>query len=48
LRLDVTQFDAKAAQLDLMIDASQKFNRAVGSPFRPVACTIQPGSRHDG
>ncbi len=46
LRLDVTQFDAKPAQLDLMIDASQKFNRAVGSPFRPVACTVQPGSRH--
>ena len=45
LRLDVTQFDAKPAQLDLMIDASQKFNRAVGSPFRPVARTIQPGSR---
>ncbi len=46
LRLDVAQFDAKPAQLDLMIDTSQKFNRAVGSPFRPVARTVHPGSRH--
>src|SRR5690349_7923524 len=43
--LDLTQFNAEAAQLDLVVDAAQVFNRAVRAIAATVAGTVHPRVR---
>src|SRR5262245_55417756 len=43
--LDLTEFDAEAAYLDLVIDAAQVLDGAIGQPPRHVASAIQSPSR---
>src|SRR4051812_10592038 len=43
--LDLAGFDTEAADLDLVVGASQKLERAVGAPARAVAGAIEPGAR---
>ena len=43
--LDLTEFDAVAAQLDLGISAAQVFQPAVGPPARQVAGVVHAGTR---
>ena len=42
---DLTQFNAEAAQLDLVVDAAQVFNRAVRAIAATVAGTVHPRVR---
>ena len=41
-RLDLARLDAEAAHLELVVDAAQELQRAVGAPARPVAGAVHP------
>ncbi len=43
--LDFTQFDAETTDLDLMIVAPEKLNRAIGTPTPQIATAIHPRCR---
>jgi len=43
--LDLAQFDTEPAYLDLVIDASQKLDRAIRQEARAVARAIETGGR---
>src|ERR1041385_4153700 len=47
-RLNLSQLDAKSSELDLAIDASQKFYRSILSVSRPVTSHVQTLSRLHG
>ena len=40
--LDLAELDAEAADLDLVVDAAEELERAVGPPAREVAGAVQP------
>ena len=44
-RLDLAQLDAEAADLDLMVGASQVLQRPVGAPAGHVPGAVHPGAR---
>ncbi|EZP50124.1 hypothetical protein BW39_04581 [Delftia sp. RIT313] len=44
-RLDLAGFDAQAAQLDLLVHASQEFELAIGAPARQVAAAVEAAAR---
>ncbi len=44
-RLDLAQFDAESTDLDLVIVASDKLDRAVGTPASQIASAVHPRSR---
>src|SRR4051812_42177564 len=44
-RLDFSQFDAEAADLDLVVDPPKAVERAVGPPTCEVARPVQPSAR---
>src|SRR5450631_4166976 len=43
--LDLTQFDAEAAQFDLMIHATDQFNSAIAPIASKITCTVEPIGR---
>ncbi len=43
-RLDVAQLDAETPQLDLVIEAAEKFESAVGATAGQVAGAVEPGA----
>ena len=43
--LDLAQLDAEAAHLDLVVDAAEELERAVGQPARQVAGAVEPRAR---
>ena len=47
-RFDLTQLDAEAAYLDLMVDASQELKLAVGPPPGEIARAVETGTRLGG
>ena len=46
-RLDLAEFDAEAADLDLMVEPAEVVERAVGAPARQIAGAVEPRSRHE-
>ena len=43
-RLDLAEFDAVAADLDLIVDPAEEVQTAVGAPGRQVAGAVEPGA----
>ncbi len=46
--LDLRELHAIAAQLDLMVEASEILEPAVGAQASAIACSVEPGSVHIG